>query len=238
MSEDVSARGGPGALDILSVVTVLGLAGLTGWVALNAPEGQYPVHIGLSGRPDRWEDKTGFLVMLSFLTVVTGLIAALMSWLTRDTRLGEQARRAGPLFPLGRVIGLVGPAGAAVLMVAVGLGKLNDPADAGLITRVVMAFLALVMLATGDQMGRTKPNAVAGVRTYFTLTSRLAWDKSNRLVGRLFFWSGLIGLLAAPFAPQPWAAGALIAALLVSTAWGLIEGWRVWRVDPERREAV
>lgn len=236
---DVSAqKSGLGAIDLLSIATVVALAGLTGWVALTAPPGQYPIHMGLSGQVDRWADKTGFLIMLSVLTGLTALVAAFMAAFTRYPNLSDQALRAGPLFAVGRVIGLVGPAGACLLMVAVGMGWLNGPDNAGLITRGVMAFIALTMLATGDQMGRTKPNAIAGVRTYFTLTSRLAWDKSNRLVGRLFFWIGLIGLLAAPFAPQPYAAGALLAALLVSALWGVVEGWRIWKSDPDRRPAL
>ena len=61
------------------------------------------------------------------------------------------------------------------------------------------------------------------------------FDRSNRLAGRLFFWIGLAGLAAAPFAPQPLGVYALIGAILIAAALSVLESWRVWRDDPERQ---
>ncbi len=63
----------------------------------------------------------------------------------------------------------------------------------------------------------------------------LAWDRSNRLAGRLFFLLGLIGLIAAPVAPQPLGALSLTGAALIVAALSVFESWRVWRSDPDRQ---
>jgi uncharacterized membrane protein len=94
--------------------------------------------------------------------------------------------------------------------------------------------MALVYVVAGAFVGKTSPGPFAGVRTYWSLRSRLAWDKSNRLAGRLMFWGGLVALAASPFAPQPLGVQALIAWILATCAAAVFESWRVWRSDPER----
>ncbi len=236
--DDTPAPRGFGRLDALSVLVVAAMAAGVLWFTANAPEGQYPAHMGLSGTVDRWADKSEFILELWMLTGITALIAALMAWLAHDRRMAGQVRRAGPIFAVGRVVALIAPALAVVLITGVGLGWIRPGEDQTTMVRLIMGFVALVILAVGEPMGKTKPNAIAGVRTYFTLTSRLAWDKSNRLAGRLFFWIGLLGLVAAPFAPQPHAMVAFIGAVIGSILWVLVESWRVWKSDPERREAA
>jgi uncharacterized membrane protein len=228
---------GLGFVDVLSGFVVAGLLAGTALIWFEAPEGRYPIHMGLSGQVDRWADKTGFAESLLLLTGICALIAVIMAWCERNPMLARQVERAGPVFTVARVVAVLAPAFAVGVMAAVGLGVLRS-GDTETMLRVIMGFVALVILAVGEPMGKAKPNALAGVRTYFTLTSRQAWDKSNRLAGRLFFWIGAAGVVAAIFAPQPQALAVFVGALLVSIVWTLIEGWRVWRTDPERREAI
>jgi uncharacterized membrane protein len=87
----------------------------------------------------------------------------------------------------------------------------------------------------GAFLGRVGPNVAVGVRTPWTFKSRLAWEKSNRLAGRLFSLLGLIGIVAAPFAPQPAGMMTLIGGVSVAALWSVLESWRVWRADPDRQ---
>jgi uncharacterized membrane protein len=228
---------GWGFIDLLSALVVLGLCGGAGAFWALAPEGRYPAHMNLLGQVDRWADHGEFTLVLSLMAGLSALLAGFMAWAVRSATLARQVEKAGPLFSVARVIVVLAPAFGAALMAGVGLG-LIPAGDPILMFRVIMAFVALTILAVGEPMGKTKPNAVAGVRTYFTLTSRQAWDKSNRLGGRLFFWIGLVGLILSPFAPQPAGLALLAGLILASVIWTLIEGWRVWRSDPERREAI
>jgi uncharacterized membrane protein len=91
-----------------------------------------------------------------------------------------------------------------------------------------------ILAILGAVVGKAGPNNVVGVRVFWTRHSRLAWDKANRLLGRLFFLGGLAGLAATPFL-DPRANIALVLALALGGAAASIwEARRVWRADPER----
>ena len=98
-----------------------------------------------------------------------------------------------------------------------------------------MAFLAFILLITGAILGRVGPNPFIGVKTPWAYKSRLAWERSNRLAGRLMFWLGAASLIASPFIAQPAGLIGLIAAVLIAAVWSAVESWRVWRTDPDRQ---
>jgi protoheme IX farnesyltransferase len=54
-----------------------------------------------------------------------------------------------------------------------------------------------------------------GIRTPWTLTSDRAWDKTHRLMGRLFFISGLL-LVLLSLLPVAWGAGPIYLACAAS----------------------
>ena len=100
--------------------------------------------------------------------------------------------------------------------------------------RVMMGGLSLVFVFIGALLGKTAPNAFVGLRTYWSLTSRLSWDKSNRLAGRLLFWIGLLGLAATPFIAPEIGMPLLMSAVILAAFVSIYESWRVWRLDPDR----
>jgi len=104
--------------------------------------------------------------------------------------------------------------------------------------RLPLTIAWLMFVVVGALVGKAAPNAFIGVRVYWTLRSRLAWDKANRLLGRIFFFGGLIGLLAMPFIDLDHDFVLVMAWLLIVVVGGgvlaIIESWRVWRTDPER----
>jgi len=102
----------------------------------------------------------------------------------------------------------------------------------------LMSAVCAMFAVIGAYLGKVAPNALIGVRTPWTFASRLAWDKSNRLAGRLFFWTGLVGFLIAPFVPQPIGAQAFTVLILAIAGLAVFESWRVWRSDPDRTGAL
>ncbi|MBU2396240.1 MAG: SdpI family protein, partial [Alphaproteobacteria bacterium] len=98
-----------------------------------------------------------------------------------------------------------------------------------------VALISVGFLLIGAFLGRVGPNPFVGVKTPWAYKSRLAWERSNRLAGRLLFIIGLAGLLTAPFAPRPLGLYVLLVAVGVAAVWSVIESWRVWRTDPDRQ---
>lgn len=216
----------PTLLDGLTGVAVVGLLSLAIWIAVAGPEGPLPMHFDASGQVDRWGDRTQLALLIGGL----GLLAAVISGLTglAVARAEDPARRRGLIS--SQAVGLVAVVGVALMAAALGLNGAGDLQPA-----LPMALISLLLAAIGAAAGRIGPNPVIGVRTPWSYKSRRAWDRSNRLMGRLFFWIGLAGLAAAPFAPQPLGLTALIVALLAAAALAVFESWRVWRDDPDRQ---
>ena len=104
----------------------------------------------------------------------------------------------------------------------------------GFVPRSLFAVMWLIIALKGAAMGKLKPGSAMGLRVPWTRQSRLAWDRAHRVLGRVLFWGGLLGLaislIVAPLASIAMWAGTV--GLAVTAA--LIESWRAWRLDPER----
>lgn len=211
-------------LPIVGVLFAAGLA-LAGGVLIFGPGTPIPLHTGFSGVVDRFGGRGEIAALVVGLTLIGGLCWGVL----------EAMRRRAPQ-PHALV------AAQVVLLTAFALIGLFEGLQvfggrAGLdVTspRFHMASLALLFAAIGAYQGKVPQNPLVGVRTYWSRSSRLAWEKSNRLGGRLLFWCGVAGMVAAPFAPQPLGFQALILLSLVTAAASVFESWRVWRSDPER----
>lgn len=212
-------------LDLASVAVVAGMAGLALWVAVAGPTTPIPIHFNLAGQADDWAPRGQVGAMLGGLAAVAAAVLAGCSFYARKA---EDAARARSL-KTGQLVSLLAFAGSTGL-IALPLFSPAEPSPG-----LQMAVTALLFLLIGAFLGRVGPNVAVGVRTPWTFKSKLAWERSNRLAGRLMFWLGLIGLAVAPVAPQPLGFGALITGVLIAAAWSVFESWRVWRADPDRQ---
>lgn len=190
-----------------------------------APGVPVPLHIGFAGTVDRYGSRGGLVAMLLTMAAV-----AAIGWTALDIRR-ERTQRLHAFV-----------AAQTVLLIAFASFDLVEAAeifglDMGLDTatpRFHMATLAMIFAAMGAMLGKVPQNPLVGVRTYWSRSSRLAWEKSNRLGGRLLFWIGVAGVLIAPVVPQPDGFRMLIVAALLTALACVVESWRVWRSDPER----
>lgn len=214
------------ALDQATVGAALMIGAGAAWMAFAGPTGPLPVHFGADGQADGWAGREAVGGVLAALAAATLILAGGMGLAARraDAPARERALRAGQLLVL---LAFTGAALFAGVASASGLTSIGSAAP--------MAGLAALFLVVGAVVGRVGPNPIAGVRTPWSYKSRLAWDRSNRLAGRLFFLIGLAGVALAPVAPQPLGVQALIAAVLVAAALSVFESWRVWREDPDRQ---
>ncbi len=100
-------------------------------------------------------------------------------------------------------------------------------------TSIAMLVPAVIALK-GAVLGKLKPNGILGLRLRWTRQSRLAWEQAHRLMGRILFFGGLIGLAAAPFVPVLATFAGIAALVLIGITAGAIKSRRVWQSDPER----
>jgi len=208
----------------LAITVMIVTAGA--WIVLAGPTELMPYHYGFDGLADAWAGREAIGAGVIGLGLLTAVLAGGMG--LAAGRGGSPARvraiRSGQLLILLTFLTLALFAGVASVT---GLTSLGGAAP--------MAGLSVLFLIVGAVAGRVGPNPIAGVRTPWSLKSRLAWDRSNRLAGRLFFLIGLSGLVAAPVAPQPLGYQILIGAVVAAAFLAVAESWRVWRTDPDRQ---
>ncbi|MDB5471414.1 MAG: conserved rane spanning protein [Caulobacter sp.] len=209
-------------------VVVLAQLALAAYVARFGTTGPVPMHFDLAGNVDRWGDRADAANFILIIAAVTAACAGFMAFsLRRDNP--DAARKRGLTLGMGLVLAVTG---AVALLPFTLATPVFSAAQAG---KLGGAFLCLILAVVGAVLGKVPPNALVGVRTPWSLTSRLAWDRSNRLAGRLFFWGGLIGLPVTFLLPTQLAMGGVTTAVLLIGVYVVFESWRVWRTDPDRR---
>ncbi|GLS02031.1 hypothetical protein GCM10007859_20510 [Brevundimonas denitrificans] len=214
------------ALDLATVVLSLMVGALGIWTILAGPTELLPIHYNAAGQADDWGSREllgGGLAGLALLTLLLGGGMALAAGRTDDPARRRALRYAQLVVVLS--IPLI-----SLLIASASLSGATDISGA-----LPVALMSLVILLIGAFLGRVGPNPFVGVRTPWAYKSRLSWERSNRLAGRLFFVIGLAGLLTAPFAPQPLGLYAIVGAIVLAAVWSGVESWRVWRTDPDRQ---
>jgi uncharacterized membrane protein len=193
-------------------------------------EGPLPLHFGLNGEVDRYGDRAELALAVAGIALLSVVAGALLRPLMQ--RKGEAAGERNHAVAVMLVLTVTSL--VCALFAAIGFGLLPAEQIGG---KALMAVIAAALMAAGADLGKVSPNPLIGVRTPWTYASRLSWDKSNRLAGRLFLWTGVAGFVAAPLAPQPLGVQVLVGILLVITVVVVFESWRVWRTDTDRKGA-
>ena len=204
---------------------------LAGNTAINGPVGDIPSHFNISGRVDGWADRTELAVQIGGMAVL-GLIlgGGLAIAAARAGDAGDERRQRG--LKAGQTVTLIAFSVIALTTLTMSLGILgNRGAGPG----TMMAMLGLLLAAIGALLGRVGPNPWVGVRTPWAYKSRNAWDRSNRLLGRLWFLGGVMAMALSTFAPQPLGMQSLMGFVIAAALLAAAESWRVWRTDPDRQ---
>jgi uncharacterized membrane protein len=217
---------------LLSLLPLSVTAGFGAWGYLQAePGARYPVHWGLNGAPDRFGGAAEAFLGLPALALGLTLLMAVLPAL--DPR-GGNLRRSGPTY-LTAWIGslcLLALVQAGLTLTALGVWEAGPDSP---FHQLMAGALALLFVALGNVLGKARPNWFVGVRTPWTLTSDVTWDRTHRLTGRLFVAVGLLGLVAALFLPARTAvlllAGGIVGAGLVAVVYSYL----VWRAAPDKR---
>ena len=219
-----------GLLLSLGPLAVIAAAAAWGYVSVE-PGAQVPVHWGLNGQPDRFGSREEAFLGLPAMAVGITLLMAVLPLL--DPR-GTNLRRSGAVYLTGWVGTLCLLALVQVGMAMTALG-MWDAGPASPFHRLMTAGIALLIAALGNVLGKARPNWFVGVRTPWTLSSDLTWERTHRWTGRLFVLVGLAGLASAFLLPAQTALLALVGGLVAVSVVSLVYSYLVWRSAPDKR---
>ena len=216
--------------ELMHIALAIFQAAAATYVAKVGPDGLLPMHFDLAGEVDRWGSRFQIVWMLAAFAPLTLLIgAALESRQAKIKDAGGQRTLFG-----SRLITVVVLTACTALMLAMGLGLMQPGPGQRAALTLVLGGLWVIFIILGAIMGKAAPNPWMGVRTRWTRHSRLAWDKANRLMGRILFLGGIAGLLTVPVLDRAANISLFFLVVLGSGVWAVVESWRVWRTDPER----
>lgn len=209
----------------LLLIAGMFIATALSWSA--APD-SIPVHWGIDGEVDRYGGKFEGLLLMPLLAA--GIYLMLLFIPRIDPKRANYERFAN-VYRIIRIVMLVFMAALHGIIIAAVFGSGID------IGMVIMIMVGLLLAILGNYFGKLKPTWFVGIRTPWTLTSDLSWNKTHRLGGRLFVALGLL-LAAAGVIGQDWALYLVFGLLFAMIIFLMIYSYVVWKSDPDRRQGL
>jgi len=223
---------------IASTIVILAMLGLSIW-AMNMlpPDGQFATHWGLNGQADGFGGRTKVLWAMPAMALGVSALLAIVPLI--DPRKRNLQRSAGPYLIawIGGVI-LLGFAHATMVLNAAKIIHVADVSNGPGMIKWLVILVGVFFAVLGSVLGKVRPNWFMGIRTPWTLSSDMSWDKTHRLAGKLFLITGVLTVLVALVAVPRWALMVLVGGAFGSIIWSVFYSWLVWKNDPVREILV
>lgn len=175
---------------------------------------EVPVHFNAAGEPDRYGNPLSLLIAVVAVVLPLNLIMQFAPVLDPKHKLSETQ----PAYRKLRVL-------LALCMASLGIMIVHSSIY-GLSPNMIALLIWLLFAVLGNYMQNLKHNYFIGVRTPWTLENEEVWRKTHRLMGKLFFYGGVTGMLLSLIL-QPIASFAvLIAFALLSTVISFIYSFK------------
>lgn len=100
--------------------------------------------------------------------------------------------------------------------------------------RIILPSVGVFIAIMGLLLPKAHPNWFVGIRTPWTLTSDLSWERTHEVGGRLFVILGLLMVVSTFLMPEI-AIWILVATAIAMTIFLFAYSYRVWKEDPLKR---
>lgn len=193
----------------------------------NVPEGQkIPVHWGVDGQPDRYGTKLeGFFLMPAICLGLVGLFCGIPYIEPRQFNLAA-SRKAYTTIIVSCLLFMAVIHGVTILAA---FGKKVE------MNIIVPIGLGLLFLVIGNFMGKIRSNFFCGIRTPWTLSSELSWNKTHRLGGKLFMGLGLLLMFTPFFARDNFPVWLILGGVIGMIVIVFVYSYLVWKNDPNKQ---
>ncbi len=189
----------------------------------SAPD-RIPMHWSIGGQVDRWGGKFEGLFAIPLLSLG---IYVLMIVLPRfDPGRANYEAFAGPYTTLRVCIVVLMAALYALIILWVRGVRAS-------IEVWVPLLVGALLVVVGNLLGKLRPNWFVGIRTPWTLSSKLAWSRTPRAGGWLFILLGILMMLCAALRTL-WALWTMILAGAVGLLALVVYSYVLWRNDPDK----
>lgn len=199
---------------------------LSVWAWFQIPETQQiPVHYGIDGTPDRYGGKFEGLFAIPLIGVALTVLFAILPRIEPRSENLMRSQKAYFIVALSAIALLL------ALHVATVLQALGWQIP---VATVVSVGVSLLIAMIGNYLSKVRSNFSFGIRTPWTLRSEQSWNKTHRLGGRLLFFLGISGMIAAIANANQLFLLLILGGTLSVTVILFIYSYTVWKADPER----
>ena len=224
-------------ITIYSALATLLAVGSAYWAWNGLPDlPKFPVHWNAEGVPDRYGAKSEVMIALFAMPV-----SILFTWLLFEflPKLEPIRKNIGPntrpyTMLWGISIALLVGIQYFIVQSYAGLADGNENTTVPI--KAIIVGLSLFYLFIGNILSKVRQNFFVGIRTPWTLSSDLSWEKTHRLGARLMFASGAIGLISAFILEASHALYLLIGLITITVAITIVYSFFAWKSDPNKRK--
>ncbi|MEO8192329.1 MAG: DUF1648 domain-containing protein [Gemmatimonadales bacterium] len=201
-------------------------------IAVAASAALYPTlpervatHWDMTGQPNGWSSRFWGAWMIPLIMAVIWPLMRLLPHI--DPHRANYVKFAG-MYEALIILTLAFMLGLHIMLLMAATGT-RIPTQ-----RVVMTGVGLFFVAIGLMLPRVHPNWFVGIRTPWTLSSELSWERTHKAGGPLFAAVGALTVLTSIIAPTAsvWVLAVSATALVVFL---FVYSYRVWKTDPGRR---
>lgn len=218
---------------IFSLFCTLGLTIFSLITWLNLPQlEQYPIHWDWEGKADGFASRNAVLGDVMIIPITQVFTASLLYVIPKIEPLRENFEQSRPAYNLVWIAVMTFLTGVGITIVLAYKPSENIAINTPL--PWMAAGLSLLYMVIGNVFGKVRQNFMFGIRTPWTLSSHLSWEKTHRIGGRLLVANGVICLVLVILMPNI-AFPAVIISLLAAVIFSLIYSYIIWKNDPNKR---
>ncbi|AGG08204.1 SdpI family protein [Dehalococcoides mccartyi] len=208
----------------LLIILAMFIAGLITWP--NSPD-LLPVHWGIDGTVDRYGGKFEGLLLMPLISLGIFLLLIYLPYLDPRKANYLKFEKVYSMF-IRLIVAFFGGIYTVTILYAYGVVANTNT--------FIMVLVGLLLALLGNMFGKLRPTWFVGIRTAWTLSSDLSWDKTHRLGGRIFVAAGLLMALAG-ITGFTWLMIASMAGLLLGVIALFIYSYLIWKKDPDARSS-
>jgi len=167
---------------IVSGLFVVAMLGIAVWMYPHLPA-QAPTHWDAHGNVNGWTSRFWAAAIWPLMMLGLALMLAVLPAISP---------RKFEIAPFARTYGVIVLATLAFLLVVGTIALLAGAGHHISVQLVVPIAVGALLMVIGNFMGKFRKNFFVGIRTPWTLTSDVVWERTHRLAGWLFVLAGLV----------------------------------------------
>jgi len=217
-----------GKMLLFSGVVVLLMLALSVWAWGQLPDNaRIPTHWNARGEVNGYSTKSmGLMLMPLFMAGLSVLLAVLPQISPRRENLLQSLRVYKVCWTATLLLFFVLHAVAVFAALGVSIPMAG----------IINVGIGLFFMVMGNLLGKVRSNFIMGVRTPWTLSSELSWNKTHRLAGKLFVMVGLsMVIMGLFFSTRDAAAKVMLYGIILLVMVPVVYSWWVWKNDPNRQ---